>query len=178
VRFLFKEFFSYVPTWKLWLAANHKPTIRGTDLAIWRRIPLIPFTVTIGEDEIDRQLPKKLEAEAPGILAWAVRGCAEWQQQGLNPPEAVKDASQGYRQEMDVVGRFITDCCIEHASARIAKAELFQAYKTWCEANNEYAESHRSFGQRLRERPGIDDAPRGTGGEKRWQGIGLNSEQE
>jgi phage/plasmid-associated DNA primase len=50
VRFPFKEYFSYVPTWKLWFIANHKPVIRGTDFAIWRRIPLIPFTVTILEE--------------------------------------------------------------------------------------------------------------------------------
>jgi putative DNA primase/helicase len=39
-RLLYSEFFEFRPQFKLWLAANHKPVIRGTDYAMWRRIPL------------------------------------------------------------------------------------------------------------------------------------------
>src|SRR3990167_1056257 len=78
-RYLYQDYFEYRPAFKMWLAANHKPTIRGTDNAIWRRIRLVPFTVTIPEAERDSKLSSKLRGELPGILAWAIRGCLEWQ---------------------------------------------------------------------------------------------------
>jgi putative DNA primase/helicase len=98
-RRLYQDFFEITPTWKLFLAANHKPTIRGGDYAAWRRIKLVPFTVTIPDEEKDRNLPAKLRAEWPGILAWAVRGCLDWQKYGLGEPEAVRAATDAYRAE-------------------------------------------------------------------------------
>lgn len=86
---------------------NHRPLIQGTDHAIWRRIRLIPFTVTIPEPERDKQLGEKLLAELPGILRWAVEGCSAWQQEGLESPLAVKGATGEYRAEMDTVAQFI-----------------------------------------------------------------------
>ncbi|HLI51013.1 MAG TPA: phage/plasmid primase, P4 family, partial [Thermomicrobiaceae bacterium] len=88
-RFMRAEWFEFSPTFKLWLATNHKPVIRGTDHAIWRRIRLIPFTVTIAEADQDKELPAKLRAEMPGILRWAIDGCLSWQRDGLGVPEAV-----------------------------------------------------------------------------------------
>jgi hypothetical protein len=73
---------------KLWLVTNHKPTIRGTDYAMWRRIRLIPFAVTISDAEKDPMLLEKVKAEATGILAWAVQGCLDWQRVGLAAPKA------------------------------------------------------------------------------------------
>jgi len=89
------------------MATNHKPVIRGTDEGIWRRIRLVPFTVVIPEEEQDTTVPEKLRAELPGILAWAVRGCLAWQQEGLPVPEEVQQATAGYREEMDTFGRFL-----------------------------------------------------------------------
>ena len=88
-RFLHQEFFNFKPAFKLWLYGNHKPEVKGTDEGIWRRMRLIPFTVTITEEEKDTELPEKLRGELSGILAWAVRGCMEWQRVGLAEPEAV-----------------------------------------------------------------------------------------
>ena len=85
-RFMRQNFFSFQPTHTIWLAANHKPVIRNTDVAIWRRIRLVPFDVVIPPQDRDSDLPDKLKAELPGILAWAVRGCLEWQEQGLAAP--------------------------------------------------------------------------------------------
>lgn len=110
-RFLHREYFEFRPTFKILLGTNHKPRIKGTDLAIWRRVKLIPFTETIPEDRQDRKLPEKLRAEAPGILAWAVRGCLDWQREGLGIPDEVRTATQAYRQEEDIVGQFIAECC-------------------------------------------------------------------
>jgi putative DNA primase/helicase len=74
-RFLHREFFEFKPEFKVWLATNHRPQIRGDDLAIWRRIRLISFAVTIPEEERDKELLAKLTGELPGVLAWALRGC-------------------------------------------------------------------------------------------------------
>ena len=134
-RFMRAEFFEFDPEFKIWLATNHKPTIRGTDYAIWRRIRLIPFTVTIPEAEQDAALLDKLTAELPGILAWAVRGCLDWQTNGLGAPSEVTSATQEYRDEMDVLGEFLTDCCVL-APTRTARAkDLYAAYQKWCEEN-------------------------------------------
>jgi len=82
-RFLFKEFFEFRPQFKIWLATNHRPTIQGTDDAIWRRVRLIPFNQQFTGKQRDPKLRQKLEAELSGILAWALRGCLEWQRMGL-----------------------------------------------------------------------------------------------
>lgn len=74
-RFLFKEYFEFRPQFKVWMATNHKPIILDTDNAIWRRVKLIPFDVTIPEEERDPRLVEKLREEYPGILNWAVQGC-------------------------------------------------------------------------------------------------------
>lgn len=170
-RFLHAEFFEFRPTFKLWLAANHKPVIRGTDNAIWRRIRLIPFNVTIPEAERDKELPEKLKAELPGILAWAVEGCVAWQIEGLDPPDEVRLATQGYREEMDVLAGFLNDCCIVKSIARVSAGDLYGAYCKWCEANGERPLSQRAFGMRLTER-GFTRM-RGTGGRFWWEGLGL-----
>jgi putative DNA primase/helicase len=105
-RFLYAEAFEFLPTFKLWLAANHKPVIRGTDTAIWRRIRLVPFTVEIPEGERDPELPNRLRAELPGILAWAVQGCLLWLESGLGVPDQVRAATDAYRRESDILGAF------------------------------------------------------------------------
>src|SRR5262249_34700305 len=88
-RFMRGEWFDFSPICKVCLVTNHRPKIRGTDEAIWRRIHLVPFTVTIPKSDRDKTLPEKLRAELPGILAWAVRGCLEWRVKGLAPPDSV-----------------------------------------------------------------------------------------
>ena len=107
-----ENFWEYLPEFKLWLATNHKPEIRGTDYAIWRRIRLIPFNVTIPEDQRDPDFPSKLKTELPGILTWAVQGCLAWQQYGLQPPAEVRTATDRYQAEMDVLAAFLADCCV------------------------------------------------------------------
>lgn len=169
-RFLHKEFFEFVPAFKLWLAANHKPTIKGTDEAIWRRMRLVPFEVTIPRADVDRHLKAKLLAELPGVLAWAVRGCLDWQKGGLCEPAAVRNATKAYRAEMDVIAQFIDEMCLVGQEARCTANELYKAYKRWCEANNEQPENQRGFGTKLSER----DFERGrSNGVHIWQGLGL-----
>jgi putative DNA primase/helicase len=134
-RFLFREFFEFPSTFKIWLATNHKPNVKGTDHAIWRRIKLVPFEVTITAEQMDKELPAKLRAELPGILAWAVRGCLEWQQKGLGVPEEVTAATAEYRENQDFFGAFIQDRCIIDPQAETPSKELQLAYDSWCEEN-------------------------------------------
>jgi putative DNA primase/helicase len=151
-RFLYSEDFEFKPQFKLWLAANHKPVIRGTDYAIWRRIRLIPFEVTITAEQADRELPKKLRAELPGILAWAVAGCLMWQRDGLRPPERVLAATADYKSESDVIAAFLEDCCELDPSYTESGGKLYTAYKRWADDNGEFVLTNTKFGRDLSDR--------------------------
>jgi putative DNA primase/helicase len=151
-RFLYQEFFEYDSQFKLFLATNHKPIIRGVDNAIWRRIRLVPFQVTIPPEEQDKSLPQKLRREMPGILAWLVRGCLKWRESGLDQPDEVLSATQAYRVEMDVIGGFLKDKCVERSDLRESAATLYSSYKSWCEANGERALTQQRFGIALSDR--------------------------
>jgi putative DNA primase/helicase len=154
-RELYKSHQEFRPQFKLLGAVNHKPELPADDPAVWRRMHLVPFAVTIPAEARDPDLPTKLRAELPGILAWMVRGCLEWQRQGLNPPAAVLNATASYRAEMDEVARFIHEECDVRADAESGATELYEAFQSWCTANAESAESltgamsQREFGQRV-----------------------------
>ena len=176
-RFMRGEFFEFRPTHKLWIYGNHKPVIRGTDEGIWRRMRLIPFEVTIPAAKQDRRLPQKLRAELPGILAWAVQGCLDWQKDGLSAPAEVTEATAAYRAEMDVLADFLSDKCYLAPSAAVSKAALFIAYQTWCEVNRERPLGKIAFGGRLKER-GIADGTTGREKTRAWVGVGLLTTSE
>lgn len=162
-----QDFWEFEPTHKLWLAANHKPAVKGTDFAIWRRVKVIPFTVTIPPDERDAHLGDKLKAEAMGILAWIVRGCIEWQRLGLAEPEQVTRATDTYRAEQDMVSAFLSDHCQCHPELRCRAGDLHTAYQTWSGDRM----SQKEFGERIRAR-GFE-GKKGTGGYVYWHGVGL-----
>ena len=174
-RFMRGEFFDFKPTHKLWLSTNHKPEIRGTDNAIWRRIRLIPWSVTIPPAEQDKKLPVTLRRELPGILAWIVRGCLEWRRKGLQAPDEVRRATVEYRAEMDVLAGFVSECCEEGADFWDYSKDLYDKYKLWCEDNGERTESKRRFGERLRER-GYGKDKGGARGAHIWRGLRLREE--
>ncbi len=173
-RFLNREFFDFQPTFKLFLAANHKPQVRGSDHATWRRIRLIPFTVTIPNEEQDKRLLAKLTTELPGILRWAVEGCRAWQRVGLDEPSPVRSATAGYREEMDILGQFLEARCTVTPEARVSSTPLYIAYKSWCEDNGEQALTQTAFSLRLKER-GLEK--RKCGGVIKWRGLGLASHE-
>ena len=159
-RFLHKEFFSFFPQFKLWFATNHRPRIRGTDYAIWRRILLLPFLVTFVDKEKavagqrikDRDLKNKLLAEGPGILAWMVRGCLDWQRIGLAQPDVVDDATSAYQASQDNISAFIRDCCHLSRGLTCPVGLLYAGYELWCAENDEEAVSKKMFGTNLDER--------------------------
>jgi putative DNA primase/helicase len=172
-RRLYQQEFEFEPTHKIWFATNHRPEITGTDYAIWRRLHLIPFGRRFGPDERDEGLTAVLRHEAPGVLRWAVEGCLAWQREGLNPPEAVTDATATYRAEMDVVGAFLDECCVtDRAEASVQSTELYDRYRSWCERTGETAQSHRTFGESMTER-GFEKKRRSAG--YFYLGIGIRS---
>lgn len=170
-RFMRAEWFDFYPEFKLWLGTNHKPIIRGTDKAIWDRIRLIPFTVRIpeGERQSKAVMLSRFKAEMPGILAWLVRGCLEWQKDGLGTPEAVRTATADYRSEMDIIGEFIADRCVTGSGMDATAKELYAAYEGWANDNGDKPISKRFFGIKLVER-GFE-AFRAAGGVRKWRGI-------
>jgi putative DNA primase/helicase len=131
-RFMHRDFFGFKPTHKTWLLANHRPTVRGTEEAIWRRVKLVPFGVTIAEADRDEHLGEKLAAEEAGILNWMIEGCLSWQRDGaLADPAAVRAAVEEYRADSDALAPFFDECCaIESAQSTRASA-LYRTYKTW-----------------------------------------------
>jgi putative DNA primase/helicase len=171
-RFLYGEFFDFVPTFKVFMATNHKPLIRGTDYGIWRRIKLIPFTTTITPERQDKHLEEKLLGEGPGILNWLLEGARWWRDKGLSPPDTVSNATEEYRNEMDVLGNFIKECCVQGPGVSVRARELFRAYQEWCGENNEHACSERFLSLRLKEL-GLERSR--TSEARYWRGIGLLS---
>lgn len=173
-RLLHQNLFSFVPQFKLWAGTNHKPTIRSSDNAIWRRIRLIPFDVSIPEDRIDKSLPEKFRRELPGILAWAVRGCLEWQRIGIAAPDIVRDATQEYRDSMDVVGLFIHEECVTNGSSSESVAAMYSAYKEWAEANGEKPMTKKMLSMRMAER-GYPVKRVGHHNTRMYQGVRLRT---
>lgn len=146
-RFLFGDEFEYEPEFKIWIATNHKPVIRGTDVGIWRRIRLIPFEVNIPKEKVDKNLKYKLREEMPQILRWAVEGYMMYSKEGLDMPDAVQRATAEYKSEMDLLQTF-TDACvvIDYTVPKGVPAnELYAAYVRWAERNNEYVMTSRKF---------------------------------
>ena len=152
-RFMRGEFFEFYPEFKPWLATNHKPQVRG-DRALWNRLKLIPFDVTIPKDQ---QLPPHevvamFRAEYPGILNWALQGCLDWQRNGLGVPEEVVQATREYESEQDTFAMFLSEKCVCVSNARAAANALYKIYRSWAEEHGENPVSDKMFGPMLTER--------------------------
>ncbi len=176
-RGLYQNTSEFDPEMKIWLVANYKPNIRNTDEGIWRRVLLIPFTVQIPEQERDRDLLQKLLNELPGILQWAIRGCLDWQRNGLNPPLTIREATQQYRKEMDTIAEFKDRCCIESNQAKSQVSEIYGAYEEFCDNSGYKSKDKQEFRERLKEL-GLDEPKRSTGGKFYWRGIRLVTDQD
>jgi len=169
-RFLYGEYFNFTPAFKIFMATNHKPVIKGTDHGIWRRIKLIPFTTRIEEEDQDKHLEDKLREEASGILNWLLAGTRQWRHEGLKAPKVVLNATDEYREEMDVIGNFLKERCIQEKAVSIRIRELYKAYGDWCDENNEHAVSERFFTMRLKE---LGFQQTRTAEARWWSGVAL-----
>jgi len=171
-RFMRAEFFSFLPAFKILLCTNHRPTVRGTDHALWRRVRLIPFNVTVPPERQNKNLVHELLHELPGILTWALGGCLKWQKVGLHEPEAVRLATANYRESEDDLGRFFDERCGLSDSLRASTKELADAY---CEWSGTKMSTRRMI--RLIEERGYELTGRSTGGRRYVRGIGLRVTQ-
>lgn len=170
-RFLNREFFDFIPQFKLWMMTNHKPPIKGTDNGIWRRLRLIPFAFTIPDDEVDGDLPNKLKAEHAAILRWMIEGFKAWKVQGLAAPAAVTGASAKYRQEMDLLGDFVEERCEVNSLLSAENAPLYASYVEWARDNGLRPRSHKWFSQELQRKGFTQSASRIDG--RIWRGLSL-----
>lgn len=148
-RALYQEGIQFKPQMKVWWGVNHKPLITGQDFAMWRRVKLIPFTVTIPDGEVDGALPARLRAELPGILNWALEGCLEWQRVGLSEPDSITIATAEYQNDMDTVKQWLDECAVIADGQRVKSSEAYFEYTHWSKENGMMPMSARSLKQRL-----------------------------
>lgn len=148
-RFMRGEWFDFYPVIKLWIVTNHRPVITGTDDAIWRRIHLIPFNVTIAPERRDLRMKEKLLAEAAGIFNWMAAGFRAWRAEGLCAPRAVTDATDAYRTDMDTIGEFLRECCMLGAQHRERKTAVYAAYVRWCGESGYRDMSKKQFYEKM-----------------------------
>ncbi len=170
-RYLYRGSFEYIPEFKIWMGTNHKPKIKGSDLGIWRRIMLIPFSYIVPPEERDPDLVDKLKKELPGILNWAIEGCMEWRKSGLNAPKEVLQATDDYRGEMDLIQLFLDECTERKPEGILKSGDIYRVYEAWCTQNGEYKMSNTKFALKLKER-GVKKGRTST--MRIWEGIELS----
>jgi putative DNA primase/helicase len=152
VRRLHKDFFEFNPQFTLIVSGNHKPVIIGNDDGIWRRIHLVPWNEQIPKDEVDKDLPKKLLAEASSILKWVVDGALDFLNSGgLHPPKEILDATQEYREEEDPIGTFIRHACdVTGDEGDTEKPfDLYCSYERYCHDSGTVKVKDTTFYRRL-----------------------------
>lgn len=172
-RFMRQDFFTYRPQFKLFIAGNHRPGLRGVDEAIRRRLHLVPFVVTIPPAERDPDLADKLKAEWPAILDWMIQGCLRWQERGLDPPEAVRAATDHYLEAEDAFALWREECTATNPNAWESSADLWSSWKAWAELAGEHVGAKKGFAQQLTERGLVPHREGGTGG-RGYRGARLN----
>ena len=176
-RFLRQDFFDFSPSHKLFVAGNHRPTVRGTDEGIWRRIKLIPFSVTFSDSQRDKGLAQRLRAERAGILTWLVQGCLAWQRQGLAEPTVVSEETAQYRRDEDRIGQFLGDQCVSgDPSYRVTRRDLYDTYAEWCRDNGLYAKSQIQFSKEISERGGFGKSK--IMGTRSWTNLRLRRAED
>lgn len=149
-RRMHEDNWEFEPTHTLFMYGNEKPRIRGRDEGVWRRIRLIPWTIQISKERVDKDLPRKLTKELPGILNWSIRGCLLWQKDGLGMPAAVEEATEAYREESDPLGSFFRQLEFGDRSWTISKKTMRKAYEKCCaDEGVEFPLGPRNFNERL-----------------------------
>jgi putative DNA primase/helicase len=128
------------------------PSARDGSHGFWRRVRVVPFKARFEGEQMDKDLQRKLRAEAPGILRWIIEGACEWVAEGLGSCAVVEEASNEYRQEQDTIARFLAERTEEVNHATIAARELFGEYIVWCEGEDVPAPTQKHFASKMAER--------------------------
>lgn len=157
-RFMRQDFFTFLPQFKLLIIGNHKPSIRNLDEAIKRRMNIIPFTQI--PQEKDTRLSEKLRAEYPSILQWMIEGCLDWQQNGLQRPQCVKEATDDYFADQDLFSQWIRECCQTDPVFAGKSSELFASWQDFANQNGIKPGNSKSFASDMEKRgyPKIRDS--------------------
>ena len=153
-RRLYQNFQQFTPTHKLVLMSNHRPTIRGQDHGIWRRIVLIDFPVQIPVERRrpDHELLSELRAELPGIFNWALEGYRQWKRNGLQAPRLILESIQEYKLENDILQQFFDERLQPDPEGRLGSAFLYQQFNTWQKINGfDYQLNSTTFGIKMKE---------------------------
>ncbi len=143
---------TFDPSHTLVMLTNFLPQVSGDDPAVWRRILVVPFDVTIPEAERDPGLPDRLRKAAPAVLAWAYEGWLDYQAQGLNPPEAVRVRTAAYQAASDVLARFLDERALITPHGAVRARELFTGWSKWCHENGEQPGSEVTFAESMAKR--------------------------
>lgn len=173
VRLMHRDFFEFMPSFKLIIAGNHRPRLSSCGEAMRRRLHIIPCRATIPLQSRDKVLLQKLRAEQSGILGWALAGCVDWQQIGLAPPRKVRDAADDYFDDEDLTGQWVADCCEIGSSKHATSQALFGSWSDWAQRAGLEVGSAREFGERLRERGFTSTRGSRSRG---WAGLCLKDE--
>ena len=176
-RFMHRDNFTFTPQFKLTITGNHRPLMRTVDDAQRRRFNLVPFTHTPAAP--DRELERKLKAEWPAILRWAIEGCLDWQRNGLTRPSSVLKATQEYFADQDLIAQWLAEeCDAEPGNSwkSVTSAALFASWSAYAGRAGEKAASRKSFASEL-ERRGFENS-RGTGGIRQFLGIRLKPQSD
>lgn len=170
---LYKDQFEFYPVCKLWVAANNLPRVEDYGEAMWRRLVLLPFLAHFDGDKKDPDLEEKLKAEAEGILAWGIRGAVRWYRERLKvEPAAIRDARNEYRADSDLMGRWISECCLLDPKVSCSARDLYQSYRDFAKDGNEREMTQTAFGSALAKWNGSRlKKSRMHGGRIRWQGL-------
>lgn len=171
-RYMRKDFFEFIPRFKIVFTTNALPTVMGDNRAIWRRIIPIPFDLVIPHAERDHEIYAKLHSELPGILNWALRGCLEWQRQGLNANsvECVRTLREDYKEEEDTILDAINEICVFGKHEAIHQNILYQAYVRHCRRLGMHPFSKQHFGRRLQQKNFMTLK---RGGHRYWLGLTI-----
>jgi hypothetical protein len=152
-RHIYGRPFTYMPEYKLCFSSNYEPVIKGQDFAIWRRVKRVPWDYTVTPEELIEDFSDRLKQEASGILNWALRGLAAYIKAGkMIYPQKIVDATNQYREEMDIIGRFVKERCTLRPDATAVGSDIYAAYSSWCQENGFYATNSRKFYIEFRKR--------------------------
>lgn len=160
-RHLYKEAFTFMPSFLLMLSTNAIPEVRDNSDGIWRRQKIVEWTQQFKGSRKDVTLSAKLHAEREGILAWAVRGAIEWYRNGLLEPASVTDTVNGYQAEADKLLEFYPGFLVHDDDSWMSRADLYKAYEEWCEnEGNKHPWRNATLYQEITTREGVEQTGR------------------
>ncbi|GAB3459124.1 phage/plasmid primase, P4 family [Actinophytocola sediminis] len=165
--------FEFAPSHTLIYITNHTPQVSADDRALWRRLSVVPFDVTVTTPDV--KLPEKLKAHLPAVLAWVYRGWLDYLGQGMNPPAAVLERTETYRSESDPLSQFITEECVTGPMIKVKAKALFETWAMWAMRSGQQPMTQNEFGKRMGDR---FERKRGSGGAYQYVGIGLAADED